>query len=52
MDGKHFNFELVIVQDPVKIVMLKMLANRKVITRALGKLPEGVFREIIKYNRF
>ncbi len=58
----HYDFALVVAQDFSKVTMLKLFKHRskvwKVIKtktrtltegRSFGKVPEGVFREVIKY---
>jgi hypothetical protein len=51
----HGDFQFVLMAPMTKTVLLKLLANKtKVSTtdRGLGKLPEGVFREVIRFVRY
>ncbi len=49
----HYDFQLIIGLEPTKFVLLKNLVNKKlIISHVLGKIPNGVFREVIKYVRY
>ena len=51
----HKGLQFVLMTPVTKTVLLKLLANKtKVSTtyRGIGKLPEGVFREVIRFVRY
>ncbi len=51
----HFGLQFVLMAPTTKKVLLKLLVNKSKVSctgRGLGKLPEGVFREVIRFVRF
>ncbi len=50
----HHDLMFIIGFDHSKTLLLKLLKNRNTLSsnRVLLKVPEGVFREIIKYTRY
>ena len=51
----HFDLQFILMVPATKLVLLKLLSNKtKVSTtdRGIGKLPEGVLREVIRFVRY
>jgi hypothetical protein len=51
----HGGLSFVLMAPVTKTVLLKLLANKKKVSctsRALGKLPKGVLREVIRFVRY
>ncbi len=51
----HEDFQFVLMAPITKTVLLKLLANKSQVSysgRGLGKLPHGVFREVIRFVRY
>ncbi len=52
--ARQLNLQFVLMTPSTKIVLLKLLANKSQVSctgRGIGKLPEGVFREVIRFVR-
>ncbi len=54
-NASHFDLQFILMAPVTKKVLLKLLVDKSKVSysgRGVGKLPEGVFREVIRFVRY